>query len=100
QKAKISNTWVEESARILRGNVRRNELARYWYRVFLSSQDRDIAWGALQIVITTADERLLNWWDEVGDECPDIQLREERLRFLSLISRDTRELRKRLDRDN
>ena len=83
-KAAVGHTWVEESLAPLRENVRRNRLARYWYSVFLGSEDPDAAWGALQLVLALADERFLNWRVEVEKECAGCSTTEKRLRFLSL----------------
>jgi hypothetical protein len=98
-RAKIERTWVEQSLRSLRENVRKNRLARHWYAVFLNSEDSDAAWGALQIVLAHADERLLNWCTEVEKECTERETSEKRLRFLALGWQSRRDLRKKLDRD-
>jgi hypothetical protein len=98
--AAVDHTWVEHSLGHLRENVRKNHLARHWYHVFLTSDDSDTAWGALQIVLAHADERLLNWCEEMESECVDNALRLERLRFLGLGWHSRRDLRKEIDRDN
>jgi hypothetical protein len=98
-RAAIEHTWVEQSLRLLRENVRKNHLARYWYRIFLTAEDPDVAWGALQIVLAHADERLLNWCEEVERECAGNKLTDRRLRFLALGWQSRRDLRKVLDRD-
>ena len=99
-RAAIEHTWVEQSLRPLRENVRKNHLARQWYRVFLTSEDSDTAWGALHIVLAHADERLLYWCEEVEKECAGNELTENRLRFLGLGWHSRRDLRKEIDRDN
>jgi hypothetical protein len=97
--AAVEHTWVQQSLRPLRENVRKNHLARYWYRIFLTSEDSDAAWGALQIVLAHADGRLLNWCEEVEKECASGELTENRLRFLGLAWHTRRDLRKEVDRD-
>jgi hypothetical protein len=98
-KASVGDTWVEGSLRHLRENVRRNNLARHWYRLFLTSEDRDAAWGALEIVRAQADERFLNWHEEIEEECVNAALRQDRLRFLGLVWRTWGGVRKDLNRD-
>ncbi|MGA7238477.1 MAG: hypothetical protein WBY44_22530, partial [Bryobacteraceae bacterium] len=82
--AGIAQTWVEESLRLLRKNVRKNQVARHWYRVFLNADDDDEAWGALQIVLSHADGRFLNWRGEIESESGNTEITERRLRFLQM----------------
>jgi hypothetical protein len=99
-RAVIERTWVEESLRPLRANVRKNHLVRYWYHVFLTSEDSDTAWGALQIVLAHADERLLNWCVEIEKDSASNKQTERRLRFLGLGWQSRRDLRKEINRDS
>jgi hypothetical protein len=99
-RAEVENTWIEQCLPSLRENVRKNDLARRWYRIFLSADDRDTAWGALQIVLAQADSRLLNWCEEVERSSSNEDLTRERLRFLAMECRTRGYLRKTLDRDN
>jgi hypothetical protein len=98
-RAAITNTWVEQSLPSIRRNVRKNYLARHWYRVFLTAENADTAWGALQIVLIHADERLLCWCQEIEGDCANRQLIENRLRFLGLGWRTRRDLREKLGRE-
>jgi hypothetical protein len=97
--AAIKGTWVERGLRTLKEHVRKNQLARHWYSVFLNAPDPDAAWGALEIVLSLADERLLHWRVELEDACANKDLAKERLRFLSLRS-NRRDLRNELSRDS
>jgi hypothetical protein len=99
-RAEVETTWIEQCLPSLRENVRKNYLARHWYRIFLSADDRDTAWGALQIVLAHADSRLLNWCEEVERSTLNEDLTRERLRFLAMEFRTRGDLRKTLDRDN
>jgi hypothetical protein len=99
-RAAVDHTWVEQSLGRLRENVRKNHIARHWYHVFLASEDSDTAWCALQLVMLHADERLLNWCEELERDCGDNPIGQERLRFLGLGWRTRRDLRKEIDRDN
>jgi len=99
-KAAIEHTWVEGSLRALRADVRKNHLARHWYGVFVNSRDPDTAWGALQLVLAHADERLLNWCAEIEKDAGSNELTEKRLRFLGLGWHTRRDLRKEIDRDS
>jgi hypothetical protein len=83
-RASVAGSWVNENLGPLRENVRRNRLAQYWYSVFLTTEDSDAAWGALQILLTLADERMLNWSDRIEKECAGRETVERRLRFLGL----------------
>jgi len=98
-KAAIDRTWVESSLPPLRQNVRKNHMARHWYRVFLTAEDDDSAWGALQIVLANADERFLDWREEIESECVDIGATKRRLRFLQLGWSTRRTLQQVIDRD-
>jgi hypothetical protein len=99
-RAAVEHTWVEQSLGPLRENVRKNRLARHWYSVFLTSEDSDAAWGALQLVLALADERFLNWRVEAERECAGSETVENRLRFLSLGWERQRDLRKEIGREN
>lgn len=98
--ADIGGSWVEENLNVLRENVRKNVLARQWYSVFLKSEDSDSAWAALQIVLSLADERLLNWRAEIEKACECGTRVEKRLRFLDLGWDWKRKLRKEIDRES
>lgn len=98
-RAAIQYTWVEQSLRPLRENVRRNHVARYWYRVFLTTGDDDAAWGALQIVLAHADERFLDWRGSIESEYSGIETTKRRLQFLQLGWHTRRALRQEIDRD-
>jgi hypothetical protein len=98
--AEVEHTWAEKGLRSLRVNIRKNNLARHWFRVFLASPDADVAWGALQIVLAHTDERFLNWHEDVVNECADKTLVESRLRFLNLGWHSRKDLRKEINRDN
>jgi hypothetical protein len=97
--AAIAQTWVEQSLRQLRQNVRKNHVARHWYRVFLNSDDDDAAWGALQIVLSHADERFLNWREEIESESANIEITERRLRFLQMRWSSGRAIQHEINRD-
>lgn len=98
--AAVGHSWVERTLAYLRENVCKNHLAKHWYRSFLSSENSDSAWAALQLVLTLADERLLNWRANVEEECSDQDRTRERLRFLDLGWASGRELRKELSRSD
>lgn len=82
--AMVVNSWADDSLQLLRQRVRKNWLARHWYSVFLAAEDNDAAWGALEIALSLADERLLNWQTEVENACHDRELAARRIRFLRL----------------
>jgi hypothetical protein len=84
---------------VLRENVRKNTLARHWYSVFLKSEDSDSAWASLDIVLSLADERLLNWGAEIEKACECGKRAKERLRFLDMGWHGKRGLRKEIDRE-
>ena len=98
-RAAVGDSWVERSLGPLRENVRTNELARYWYLVFLTAEDPDAAWCALQIVLSLADERLLNWRVELEQACAGSQTSQMRVRFLGLIWSRQGDLRKEIGRE-
>jgi hypothetical protein len=83
-RAAVAGSWIEESLSSLRENVRRNRLARYWYTLFLTAEDSDTAWGALQIVLSLADQRLLNWRGEIEKAFAGSARTDRRLRFMEL----------------
>jgi hypothetical protein len=99
-RAAVEHTWVEQSLRPLRENVRKNRLARHWYSVFLTSEDSDAAWGALQLVLALADERFLNWRVEVEKECAGCKMAQKRRRFLGLGRCSQRDLLKEIGRES
>jgi hypothetical protein len=99
-RAAVEHTWVEPSLGPLRENVRKNHLARHWYSVFLTSEDSDAAWGALQLVLALADERFLNWRVEVEKKCADCETADKRPRFLRLGWDSQRDLMKEIGREN
>jgi hypothetical protein len=98
--AAVGHTWIERNLASLRENVRKNHLAKHWYRTFLSSESSDAAWAALQLVLVLADERLLNWRTEVEEACSDQERARARLRFLDLGWAGDRELRKEISRSD
>jgi hypothetical protein len=98
-RAAVEGSWVEASLGPLRENVRKNRLARHWYSIFLTAHDPDAAWGAFQIVLSLADERLLNWRVEVEKASAGSEWSERRLRFLDLGWSGKRELWKEIGRE-
>ena len=83
-RAAVTNSWAEKALRPLRYRVRKNWLAKHWYSVFLTAQDDDVAWGALEIALSLADERLLNWQTEIENQRKDDDIAGRRVRFLQL----------------
>jgi hypothetical protein len=98
-KASIGDSWVEESLGSLRENVRKNSLAWHWYSVFLKSEDSDVAWAALQIVMSLADERLLTWRAELEKSCEASERMQKRIRYLVMGWGGRRGLRGEIDRE-
>jgi hypothetical protein len=84
--ADVDGTWAAARLSWVRMNIERNALARYWYQVFLESDDRDTAWAALQVVRETADRRFHVWSPEcVHNNVDDAEFR---LKFLAANQRD------------
>jgi hypothetical protein len=83
-RAAVTNSWAEKVLRPLRYRVRKNWLAKHWYSVFLTTQDDDAAWGALEIALSLADERLLNWQAEIENQHKNDEIAGRRVRFLHL----------------
>ncbi len=98
-RAAVAGSWIEASLGPLRENVRKNRLARHWYSAFLTAEDSDAAWGAFQIVLSLADERLLNWRVEVEKAFAGGEMTDRRLRFLDLGWNGKRELRQEIGRE-
>jgi len=61
----VADTWVEARLKTMRDNVRANQLARGWYRTYLTEQDPDKAWGAYQVMLECGDERFYTWRREI-----------------------------------
>jgi len=78
--AQVTGTWVEAQIPALRANVRRNEFAQQWYELFLNNSDGVLAWGALQMMLASADERFFTWRSKFESEHG---LPSHRLRFLA-----------------
>jgi hypothetical protein len=98
-RADIAGTWVERTLRSLRDNLRRNSLAKRWYYQFLTSEDRDSAWAALQLTLSLADDRMLVWKSEVRRSCSDSVRAKARLKYLNL-AHSRRELAEKASRNN
>ena len=66
--ASITQTWVERPARAMRDSVRSNELAKNWYRTYLTEPNTDKAWGAYQMMLECGDERFYTWRRQIESE--------------------------------
>jgi hypothetical protein len=55
--AQVENTWVQSLVPRLRTNVGKNAYAKYWFELFLTDQQADTAWGALEMCLSSADLR-------------------------------------------
>ncbi len=60
-RAEIADTWVADTVATLESNIRQNSNAVHWYQEFISADDWDVAWGALDLTLVCADERFLLW---------------------------------------
>jgi hypothetical protein len=66
--ANTAQTWIERPARAMRDNVRSNDLARSWYRTYLTEPSVDRAWGAYQTMLDCGDERFYTWRHQIESE--------------------------------
>lgn len=99
--ADVAGTWIEEdSLPTLRENVRKNEIARHWYSLFLASEDTDTAWGAVTSALSVADEQMLNWYAAMENSAANPERAARRRRFLELGWNSKRGLPQELDRDS
>ena len=77
--ANVKDSWVEDRITDFRANVEKNAFACHWYSLFLTSDDQDVSWGALQLFLGCADERFFLWRRQHEDETPQTQ---RKLKFL------------------
>lgn len=61
--AEIDNTWVAEIVVALEKNIQLNENAKHWYKAFVTADNWDAAWSALELTLACADERFYLWQD-------------------------------------
>jgi hypothetical protein len=92
EQANVGGSWVEEKVSTLREYVRENQFAQHWFEAYLSADDEEISWGALQMMLACGDHRFYVW--RQGKEIRTAQ-GERRLRYLASRAR---EIEKSLDR--
>jgi hypothetical protein len=89
--ANLGETWLASQLPSLRENLRKNEFAQRWFKVFLEADER-VAWGALQMLLSCGDERFFTWHGLYEGEQGS---RHPRLRFIESMGR---EIKNELDR--
>jgi hypothetical protein len=94
--AQVENTWVQSLVPRLRTNVGKNVDAKYWFELFLTDQQADTAWGALEMCLSSADLRFTIWQARLGKMPETADLAARRRKFLLARRRDIQE---RLDRE-
>jgi hypothetical protein len=92
RQANVGGSWVEEKVSTLREHVNENQFAQHWFEAYLSTEDEESSWGALQMMLACGDQRFYVWRErnEIRTE-----QRERRLRYLASRERD---IEKSLDR--
>ena len=89
--ANLDGTWLSDQIPILTENVRKNQFAQGWYKLFLEGNGF-VAWGALQMLLSCGDHRFFTW-------CRSFE-RGKGDRHLRLIESMGRNLRDDLDRSS
>jgi hypothetical protein len=92
--ANVQGTWVERQIKWMRGNVLRNSFAEHWFQVFLNADDPDTSWGALQVMLSCADQRFYVWHGRHAAEAA-----EKAERKIKFLNSNRHELEKALDRE-
>jgi hypothetical protein len=75
----------------LRTNVGKNAYAKYWFELFLTDQQADTAWGALEMCLSSADLRFNIWQAHLGKVPETAELAARRRKFLVARRRDLQE---------
>jgi hypothetical protein len=92
--ARMADTWMEPQLEFLRHNILRNEFAQHWFQVFLEASDKDVSWGALQILLACGDQRVFIWRSRY--ENGTLLQHARRVRYLNM---QESQLEKELDRE-
>ena len=88
ERAQVTNTWIDHTLKTLRENVRANELAQHWYRIYLTEPSIDKAWGAFQVMLACGDTRFYTWCQKI--ECETGADVGHKLRFVAASWQHTR----------
>jgi len=85
RQANVGGFWVEEKVSTLREHVSENEFAQHWFELYLSAEDEESSWGALQMMLACGDHRFYVWREQNGIRT---EQGERRLRYLASRARD------------
>jgi hypothetical protein len=86
--ANIARTWVERPVKAMRDSVWSNEIAKDWYRTYLTEPGTDKAWGAYQMMLECGDERFYTWRRQIESEV-GVEV-DRKLRFIAASWQSTK----------